>query len=274
MKLSSQPIDCFAASDEFVVARTAEDSAINLTVLDATDGEPTFRKSFAPDAHAPMNVALSADGTLVYTTYDRLCGKDLYDPSPNLTYEVLPGIENEPVFLGMGLPDQLMIQGNKVLAAASQGAYVRVHSLYDGKVIKSSEGIDVMPPTQVSNETNIHLRTCGDEFYAFSPRSIIAYNTTDQSGWSPTLSPNVNYGFREVYIGADYLLLEGNALGKETLAAFWRGKDDKGHESGNWVFDRHIAHPAGVRQVMPVEGGLYYLAMDNTLHFLKGARAE
>src|SRR5439155_22118767 len=87
----------------------------------------------------PINLALSADGMLVWTLPDRLCGKDLYEPGNELKFQ-FPAARQDPanggainpLYVGCSKPGQLMIRGQQIIALREAGRFVGVHSLEDG----------------------------------------------------------------------------------------------------------------------------------------------
>ncbi len=276
-RLTANPIETLVANDDFVGARYTDDTASVVVGLDAYAGQPLFRKSMPIDEHASVNMAMAADGTLVYTTYSSLCGKDLYDPSPNLTFETAPVAENVSVFAGMSAPDQLLIQNQRIIAVSDNGTLVRVHSLIDGKPVRASltdataRTLDALQTG--ANDPNVHLRIAGSHLYVFSPRSIFAYDLDQPDfSWNDTFDAGGSARIRDAFIGQDYLLLINDpGAGKTIIQCFLRAPIN-GHESGLWVHAKSLHSETGIPTVLPVDSGLYYLTGDNTLHFLKGAR--
>src|SRR5204862_7673106 len=69
------------ASDDFIVVRFVDDFGAQIVALETFGGQIVMRRLFGPEAApGPINLALSPDGTLVYTLQDRVCGQDLYEP--------------------------------------------------------------------------------------------------------------------------------------------------------------------------------------------------
>jgi outer membrane protein assembly factor BamB len=280
-RLTASPIETLVANDDFVGAHYMDEAASVVVGLDAYAGQVLFRKSLALDDHACVNLALAADGTLVYTTFSTISGKDLYDPSPNLTFEVSPVAENVSIFAGMSAPDQLLIQGQRIIAISDNGTLVRVHSLTDGKPIRAnpadagSRQLDALQTG--STDPNVRMRIAGSHLYVFSPRSIFAYDLDhlddpDKASWSQPFDAGGSTRIRDAFIGQDYLILINDpGAGKTILQCFLRTQI-KGFESGLWVHNKALTSPTGIPTVLPVDSGLYYLTGDNTLHFLKGAR--
>ncbi len=86
--LGQPPFERLLATQDFIVVKLSDDIACRLVAMDTYTGRVLGTKAFAvqvidPLLHValvPVNLALSAGGTLVYTMPDRLCIKDLYKP--------------------------------------------------------------------------------------------------------------------------------------------------------------------------------------------------
>ena len=137
-RLSERAIDRLCANEDFTVVKVSDDTTVKLAAMDTFTGQMLGSKTFiAQNGLVPVNLALSADGTLVYTLPDRLCLKNLYAPWPDSSDREVQGPAGMPPFGGAPQPDQLVIAEGRILALADNGTdkYVRVHSLETGNPI-------------------------------------------------------------------------------------------------------------------------------------------
>jgi hypothetical protein len=247
-RVSSRPIERMVVSEEFTAITVNDDGTVRLMVLDNFNGQVQNIRNFATDQGlVPQNLALSADGMLVWTLPDRLCAQDLYEPGNQLQFQypsapppdadqakirgpvgmpISPG--TAAVFAGCTRPGQLVISNNRILAVEQSGRFLVAHSLEDGSVLSHHDEHGVAIPTELStnipgniaqqrdtNEVNMTLRTAGKYVYLLSPRSLIAYNledpAVDQWRADQTLSSNPNY--KTAWAVRDQLLVEANPPG-------------------------------------------------------------
>src|SRR5205807_3822988 len=72
-RLTDRPADRLLANEEFTVLKTSDESTVRLVVLETYTGHIRGTKEFPlQSGSVPQNVALSPDGTLVYTMPDRV----------------------------------------------------------------------------------------------------------------------------------------------------------------------------------------------------------
>jgi hypothetical protein len=220
-RLSDRALDRVVATEDFVVVRTSDPNTVRLVVLDTFTGQHIGTKPFAVQpGMVPMNMALSADGTLVYTLPQALVLKDLYkswtDPAAE---KLIPGPPQQPPYTGATRPDQLIIAEGRILALADGGPqigvtpdkYVRLHSLETGlalplkfKTGKGDEEVDRVLTT--SNKSwDVGLRVIGSHLYVIGSRAIVSYNLDRPAeSWSTVYTlPNAN--IRDAFIGQDFL---------------------------------------------------------------------
>jgi hypothetical protein len=103
-----------------------------------------------------VNIALAADGTLVYTLNDRICGVSLYEPKREGGWETA----GQGGFMGQTAPDQLLISANRILATTDAGQYVRVYALDNGQVqrVRTPDGqseVEQLLPTGMTRPAPI-----------------------------------------------------------------------------------------------------------------------
>jgi outer membrane protein assembly factor BamB len=220
-RLNDRALDRVVATEDFVVVRTSDPNTVRLVVLDTFTGQHIGTKPFAVQpGMVPMNMALSADGTLVYTLPQALVLKDLYkswtDPAAE---KLIPGPPQQPPYTGATRPDQLIIAEGRILALADGGPqigvtpdkYVRLHSLETGlalplkfKTGKGDEEVDRVLTT--SNKSwDVGLRVIGSHLYVIGARAIVSYNLDRPAeSWSTVYTlPSAN--IRDAFIGQDFL---------------------------------------------------------------------
>lgn len=123
------------------MVRVSDDLKVQLFALDTYSGRIIGNKAFASQGGSvPVNMALSADGTLVYTLPDRLCLRDLYkawDEDEKVVTSTAQGQPAQPIYAGANQPGQLVIAEGRILAVADSinisglspnEKYIRVHS--------------------------------------------------------------------------------------------------------------------------------------------------
>jgi outer membrane protein assembly factor BamB len=288
------PITQLIANDDFTVARFSDPAAAQIAVLDTFSGQPVGPRRVFPveNARQPVNMALSPDGTLVWTTPGQLCGKYLFEPDKKLNFQVPEQPDNNPRYLNATLPDQLVIANGQILVVTDNGQYVRVHTLEDGKPSADSKPLSTGTQGPVAT-----LRTLGSRVYVIHPKGAVSYNLDRpaEDNWGPgfgIMQPTP--AVREAMIGQDYLVLLDQLTGglpnpnpaagqpvpgrqAYRLLGYSRAaiKRDDGQigESGRLDCDSIIKSPAGIStEWQGVNGGFYYRALDRTVHFLRGAR--
>jgi hypothetical protein len=250
----------------------------------------------------PGNIALSADGTLVYTMPDRLVLKDLYKPwdagDRDVTGGGLPGqAAGVPPFLNATGPDQLVIAEGRILALADTGSgvpagqpkkYVRLYSLETGQPITlripQQDGagmVDVQLNTD-SDSWDVKLRVIGPRLYIINPRTILCYNLDRPEefwqGWVDDVDDQSVPNIRDAFFGQKHVVLLSQPgaptprKGHYQLLAYGRysGKAGDTAESGRIDYEPSIVagDQSPIIQWQGVEGGFYYVTGDGKMHFL------
>jgi outer membrane protein assembly factor BamB len=330
MRVNSKPIDKLVANEDFSAVTVNDDGTVRLIVLDNFNGQVQTIRNFAADqGMVPQNLALSADGTLVWTLPDRLCGQDLYEPGNQLRFEfpsapqgaqtnvIIRGgaafgggviqAGNAAIYLGCTKPGQLIIRDNRILAIEQSGRFLVAHSLEDGSVLNHRDEHGTSIPTELSTniststpqqqrdlqEVNVSLRVAGHYVYVLSPRNLIAYNMDDPATdqWrTDTMSINTNPNYKAAWPVRDFLLVLGEPPGDQAagndvgaplcqLRVFDRRQivDPNGGgstEGGKLEYNQPVKDMSGITQLQPVNGGVYWLGGDHTLHFLPGSRHD
>ena len=260
----------------------------------------------------PINIAMSPDGMLVWTLVDRFCGKDLYEPDsavnsvdsrkPTFQYPNTPrdannlnGAVMNGTYFGCNQRGQLLIRNRQVIALEQNGRFVSVHSLEDGSLLTHRSGGQNVPTlltTGISQAFNgqsadvpVTLHLVGSNLYAYGPRSLLGYNLDDpEKSWRSDTGMSISPNYRTAIPTRDFLVMAGepgtkkfveNAATRIYQLRFYKRtipKETPGVEGGKLEQTHDLAEPAGIIAWQAVEGGLYYLSGDHTLHFLRGAR--
>lgn len=304
VRLTDRPLDRVVANDDFTVVRLSDDTAVRLAALDTATGEIRGSKSFSTqNGNVPINMALTADGTLAYTLTDKLCLQDLYKPWTSDSDREVAGSTGTPPYVGATEPDQLLIADGRILALSDNGSekYVSLYSLETGLPIplkfRSPLGDKEVDRRLTAGKSwNVTLRLAGPKLYVVSPGQVFGYNLDhpDQT-WAtlPGQVPAVDVV--DVVIGQKHLAVieqepapvgqgaqPGAAVNRPAtqtylIHLFRRTaiSPTKPAESGRLDYDERITEPAGILPTwQAVTGGFYYLSGDNRLHLLKGVGEE
>lgn len=242
---AASPIDRVVASDDFTVAKVTDSASTQLVVIDTLTGRHVRRMNFANEAgNVPVNLALAAHGMLVWIQPDRLCGKDLFEPSRQLSYEIIAGQNQDivrvqagmpvdgkfnPIYAGATQPDQLIISEGRVLVVAYNGKFVHFHSLESGKLLDYTQAdgrrVAAMLPTSPGRRYEaqitdwaVSLNVVGPVLFVTSRQSAPIMYVLDQpdQAWDGTVDPTTppNFLYQDPLIGKDYLVLLGQPARK------------------------------------------------------------
>ena len=176
------------ATDDFVAAGWGGVSGFRLAALDAATGRPRLVKDFDAGAR-PTNLALAADGTLVWLLPDRVVVKDLFEPDDAVSHDhPVRGRGASPPFLFSTAPDQLVVGDGRILAVSdaapaepSGAATQRVlaFALADAEPLafdspEAGRAVEVeFNPKQ--SDVAVGLRVVGPRLYVAGPSSLVAY---------------------------------------------------------------------------------------------------
>ena len=232
-RLAEQTPDRLVATEDFTVVKASDDVAVRLFALDTFSGRVIGSKAYGRQSTSfPVNLALSAEGTLVYTLPDRLCLKDLYkgwDEDEKVIVSGPPGGTTPPIYAGATQPGQLVIAEGRILAVAdsinsmpgmqANDKYVRVHSLETGQPLAlrytadgSKREVDQIL-TSGSKDWNVTIRTVGAKLYVISPKTVFGYNLDKPAeSWRGSLDLfDGNFtddrNFRDTFVGTKHLVL-------------------------------------------------------------------
>lgn len=283
------------ASDDFTVLRIQQTEAIDLVVINSFTGELIGRKSFPiePQNEFPYSMALSPDGTLVYTLPDRLCVQDLYEA--NLTPQGMepkatstPDPKSPQLFLSDGEPDQLLLYGGRAYAVSDQGIFIRVFSL-DTAAPEPAHSADAQQDagilrTDFLASPNVSLHISGGYLYAVSQRNAAAFQLDSPwAGWR-TDDSMLARDFEQILFGRDYLFIldrqyppatVSNKAGSRVILAGYSRAHSKSHpesESGLGPYPCEI-NDATAADWQTIDGGIAYSAKDG-IHILQGTRQQ
>ncbi len=287
-----RPADRLVANEDFVVALLREDTLATLIVMDTFTGQTIGRRTFDDGFRAPTNVALSPDGTLVYLLPDRVVLKNLYQPWGNAEREIVDARAAQTgqfPYVMSQQPDHLQIIDGKLLVMADQNVNLRAFSLDTAKPLRytplnSQKEMDLTFQTgnrQASGPINV--RVVGSQVYLIGRQSLIAYNIDhpDQSWRTSQASDNSRDEIVDTLIGRNHLVLledtknrinSGKAAAYRLYSHARYGQDENDPAESGITTSIHLqSDPSGITAWQPVDGGFYYLAADQKLHFLKGA---
>jgi tetratricopeptide (TPR) repeat protein len=271
-RLSDRPADRLVANDDFTVVKVSDETSVRLVGLDTVSGHILGTKSFAlGNGDFPVNLALSADGTLVYTLPTRLVLKDLYKPwdSPERDAPaggMVPSDAVNPMpFRNASGPDQLIISEGRILALADMGSaqvndrglggmkYVRVHSLETGQAItlKVSDKKGDVTDLNLHAENgpprswDIRLRAVGSRLYIQNSVGVLCYDLDrPDEFWqqpSPDAVDEVAGTVRDMFLGTNHAVLlsqlGGNAGGNAEPAPRAAGA------GGKWQLTAYARYP-------------------------------
>lgn len=299
-RLGERGIDRMVANDDFTVARVSTDSSVRLVAVDTFSGEIHGSKDFDLQ-QAPVNMALAADGTLVYTLPDRLCLKNLYTawPDPSDREIVIQGASAAAFRNGDGgatLPDQLQIAEGRILALADDGAQkvVRIHSLETGSPLPlrftSQNGNGVVDRVLAAGPSwNVSLRLVGSHLYVFGSNGASSYNLDEPAQtWTSDAIPLRQFNLANAFVGRNFVAaVEVPAPNSDvppadnaapppcTLMLFSRSpiSSTDPAECGRLDYVTPCTEAGIVADSwQAMEGGFCYLTGDQKLHFLIGAR--
>jgi hypothetical protein len=278
------------ATDDFVALRLEDGSRVQLVAIDALSGQFLGRRAYNNDGtgNVPINLALASDGTLVWVMPDRVCGKDLFEPSDRLTFDTSSG-ENSAamIFAGANGPEHLQIADGRIFVQSDNGIYVRVYSLQTGQPLRVDNNDMRLSTGAQAGTWSALVRPSGRKLYVCGKRELASYDMENTVFTQSTqLASLTSIRPRDVFVTRGHVVILSEPAGPGMrprrggittlqLQAVSRAPlDDKGRETGLLEYPFTLSDPATIQSWQPVDGGLYYLAGDQRLHFLKGARED
>jgi len=129
-------------------------------------------------------------------------------------------------------------------------------------------------------EYYFRLRLSGPRLYIIGAKSVVGYHLEQDTAYAGNVDREVMSQSDEAMITKDYLLVPGQvtSAGKEgvyALRAYSRlmlmsQGTNKMSESGLLSYHKEFTEPAKITDWAAVDGGIYYLAGDDRLVFLRG----
>jgi hypothetical protein len=298
-RVSSHGVDAMLANDDFTVVRFHDDLNIQLIVLRSFSGELAGRKPFLLESGSvPVNMALGADGTLVYTLPDRLCIQDLYEANlgeqgMEPKFSTIPPPQTPPMFFAVNQPDQLIIHSGRVFAVSDQGKLVRIYSLDTGKPwryhsIDAMGDVDGQLGTDSNGSSSVTLHISGNFLYVLSRQNLMVYRIDlPDVKWYTFSSMSDTRNFEQLLFGRDYLVILDRRPPPLTMSnkpsdhvrllccsrAPFKSKYGPEGESGRLVYDPEMSGFRGVDAWQAVDGGVIYFS-GGAVHTLLGARGS
>jgi tetratricopeptide (TPR) repeat protein len=221
----------FVANEDFTVVRSVENDGIRLSCFDTFTGKLLGEKSF-PNNNAPQptNMALAADGTLVYTIGDRIALKDLFKPwgdQPDKQSPPQPGQAASSPNPQIAPPDdQLVISEGRILSLWNDNpnnqmpengsVVVRIFSLDTAQPIalhySTAQGAGQLPVQLDAGHTanDVSLRAVGSRLYIVGGSLGISSYDLDHPGrsWMPLPDTKpANETVSNAFIGKNHILL-------------------------------------------------------------------
>jgi hypothetical protein len=294
-RVSTHGVDALLVNDDFTVVRFHDDANVQLMVVHSFSGELAGRKQFAGDS-APLNMALGADGTLVYTLPDRLCIQDLFEA--NLGEQGMePKFSTDPspqppgIFFGLNQPNQLIVHSGRAFAVSDQGKLVRIYSLDTGKPwryhsMDANADVDPQLPTDSSGSSTVTLHISGNFLYVLSPGNLKVYRIDSPDvTWNTFSSMSETRDYEQLLFGKDYLIILDRRPPPLTISnkrsdhmrllscsrAPFKSKYGPEGESGRLVYDPEVGGLRGGDAWQAVDGGIVYFS-GGAVHTLFGAR--
>ncbi len=275
-RITELGIDQLLASDDFVAIRFVGDGGAEIVALDAANGQVVMHKVFGQQP--PQNMALSPDGTLVWSMPDRIYGKDLYEPEKGLKFGAVSMNTGGTTYNGAIAADQLVVADGRILALSDSGQMVRVLSLETGREVAAP-----IATRSAANTWNVWLRVLGPRLYIISGKTVCERNLTDaDDSWDGSVDIETPV-MSQAFFGKNYVVLLGQVTpanvpipgaARNWLTGYSRRVLDNGKESGVLDFSQPVTNPAGIDQWQPVEGGFYYHSLDHKLHYLNGTAGD
>jgi outer membrane protein assembly factor BamB len=277
-RLSDTKVDQLLANAHFTVIRIDDPGGSQIAVYDTPTGRLIGRRRFGPDAsqNQLVNVALSEEATLAMTLYAKVVVKDLYDPWRAAPKDLVAQANDAAPYVGMSLPDQLLVKGGRLVCLYDSGSYARGYDL-------STNAEPTYPLQTQANTTTVSLRMVGSRVYILTSNRMLQYNladATDHFSATPEIVEFVPPRTRALMLGKDYAMVlydpvdRGPAGSPMVALACYRRALIKGttRERDDADYCPTVHSSVGMTDWLATEGGVCYLTRDGNLHVLRGAR--
>jgi outer membrane protein assembly factor BamB len=292
-RLDDRAVDQLLVNEDFVAVRCGagamladEQSTAHIAVFDTDEGHCQFERSFGADPGPPINMALAANGTLVWLQVDRIAGKNLFEPGPRLQFETFPwqGANNVHCFASEGGgamgDDQLVIDGHRIVAAADSGLALRAFDLDDGQPVALPDGTTRINLASVPNRWDVHIRAAGDGvYYAWSNGRVQRIDfgpspaATQPASWQWPFDPFARSSVDDIELSDRYVMVFYEPFHRNPPQSRLRMCVDCVNPESVYIelHQRNILDASGIADFRLVDGGFYYLSGNGRLHFLPGA---
>ncbi len=293
-RLANRPIDQLEATDDFTVVRVLDELGVQLVVFDTFNGQMTSRMTFNSNQGQPfpINIALAPDGTLIWTAFQQIMAKDLYEPGDKATWSQTSGHQYQTT----PSPDGLVLWGDQVLALCDNGMFVDSRYIRDGQSVGGTNANAWLQTAPSVNAGTVKLRLVGSSLYAIGAHSVRWYNLDHKANESPLaftgqMNPSTTLSTADVLIGKDYMVVPAlvtNAAGEvadpahhysiEALSVAETRSTTTGRlsQSGLLVYSHgnkgDLSEANAITQWQALQGGIGYVSSDEKLHLLKGGR--
>jgi hypothetical protein len=275
-----------AANDDFTVLRLDQGQQVDLMAIDSNTGRMIGRKTFDGTVDpAPLNIALSEDGILVYTRRADICSLDLNDATlagqgmePKASYSGKADPNNNvpamPIFDHMDKPDQLLIHDQSVLALSDDGKKLRI---FLASTLAAMDDNPADVNSRLDADDSLHVS--GKYVYVSGLRQFFSFQiggpvVAQQQRYFPVSSVHIE----KILYGRDYVVI---------VNRLYQEEGTRGKQVGLYGFNR-VTAPTGtedlpfVHQVdftnidrdatwQAFEGGIAYCS-GGAVHVLMGAR--
>jgi hypothetical protein len=184
-------------------------------------------------------------------------------------------------FIQSNAPDHLQISGETIYVVSDAFTQVRLYSLADGRPLRADNRATIYRTASERVMPPVMMRVIGDALYLGS-REVRGYNP--RNNWGPLLlDSRTAIRLRDLQVAQGHVVAISEFAGVRgavqpnqpsitlLLSAFSRALVQDGKESGLYQHRREITDRAGITKWQLVDGGVYYLAGDQRLHFLKGS---
>jgi len=283
-RLAAGSIEQLLGNERFVVLRLENGPSTDLVVYQTASGGRVGGKAEPLVARGVINAALSADDVLVWTGAETITAVDIGGATPRVLWQEKPGFPTGG-FEGFDLPGQLSVVGDRVFTvyrALTSAAYT-----LSSWPVRGDPPVAAKEVAIVSGRSPRLRAVAPDRLLIVTVAGITSLSLTDRRDLWTGIEPMeparsaFHVAADGLLVGTDYVVLGGQIEDRHRpptviLAAYTRGAVDfrDRRESGRLDFLNELPLAAGtvVRQWAGADGGIYYLASDGVLYFLRGLR--
>jgi len=274
-------INRMVANDDFTVVRAEQGTRVDLMVIDSFAGRMLGRQAFEGPDTAPLNLALSDDGTLVYTQRTQISSLDLNEVNltdhgmdPSFAYSQ-PDRNNGsavPLFDQMTRPRQLMIHGQAVMAMSDGGKKLRVFLLSNMTTMR-----DIPTDLDPSLEPDAALHLSANFVYVANHRFLFEYQAAQLDTAQKISFPADTINVEQLLYSKDFIIAVNRpyprpgAIGQQVGLYALNRAVVRGFEGGLLVHSVQLSNIDRDATWQAFEGGIAYLS-GGQVHMLIGSR--